>query len=339
MAEEQDDLFWWHNYLSFLEWNSQWYAEYGELHHPEDAFHVHEIVVGKVEKEDVFKDPDTIVHAETWNDPTWRGILHLPQPIMCGGVLCRFICLRLENEQHDFWCLHIHDTPMFEACPSERCFNDDTYRELRDVQMFAARKIGLLLHIVPSFINEKSWSIESHSFMHPLRRGWVHELFQMVHHGRFLLERVIGGTPEHGLEYAVDIGLKGKSTIQDVMQLVSVGEWLPSIPELADGAKCKLTVEQLVAHQARHTVTLADNETECKALQAEVPNYIYEDEDEIVQWIAILQSRASIIQTFITQGKGLLDIAVAQEVMSPQPDDVQEHVDTDGNVTKKHKTM
>ena len=137
----------------------------------------------------------------------------------------------------------------------------------------------------------------------------------------------------------MDIGLKGKSTIQDVMQLVSVGEWLPSIPELADGAKCKLTVEQLVAHQARHTVTLADNETECKALQAEVPNYIYEDEDEIVQWIAILQSRATIIQTFITQGKGLLDIAVAQEVMSSQPDDVQEHVDTDGNVTKKQKTM
>ena len=338
MAEEQDDLFWWHNYLSFLEWNSQWYAEHGELHHPEDAFHVHEIVVGKVEKEDVFKDPDTIVNAETWNDPTWRGILHLPQPIMCGGVLCPFICLRLENEQHGFWCLHIHDTPMFEECPSERCFNDDAYHDLRDLQMFAARKIGLLLHLVPSFINEKSWSIESHSFMHPLRRGWVHELFQMVHHGRFLLERVIGGTPEHGLEYAVDIGLKGKSTIQDVMQLVSVGEWLPSIPELADGAKCKLTVEQLVAHQARHTVTLADNDAECKALQAELPNP-YEDEDEIVQWIAILQSRATIIQTFITQGKGLLDIAVAQEVMSSQPDDVQEHVDTDGNVTKKHKTM
>jgi hypothetical protein len=245
----------------------------------------------------------------------------------------------MEYEQHDFWCLHIHDTPMFEVCPSERCFNDDTYRELRDVQMFAARKIGLLLHLVPSFINEKSWSIESHSFMHPLRRGWVHELFQMVHHGRFLLERVIGGTPEHGMEYAVDIGLKGKSTIQDVMHLVSVGEWLPSIPELADGAKCKLTVEQLVAHQARHTVTLADNETECKALQAEVPNYIYDDEDEIVQWIAILQSRATIIQTFITQGKGLFDIAVEQEVMSSQPDDVQQHVDTDGNVTKKHKTM
>ena len=339
MAEEQDDLFWWHNYLSFLEWNSQWYAEHGELHHPEDAFHVHEIVVGKVEKEDVFKDPDTIVNAETWNDPTWRGILHLSQPIMCGGVLCPFICLRLENEQHGFWCLHIHDTPMFEECPSERCFNDDAYHDLRDLQMFAARKIGLLLHLVPSFINEKSWSIESHSFMHPLRRGWVHELFQMVHHGRFLLERVIGGTHELGLEYAVDIGLKGKSTIQDVMQLVSVGEWLPSIPELADGAKCKLTVEQLVAHQARHTVTLADNETECKALQAEVPNYIYDDEDEIVQWIAILQSRATIIQTFITQGKGLLDIAVAQEVMSSQPDDVQQHVDTDGNVTKKHKTM
>jgi hypothetical protein len=53
-------------------------------------------------------------------------------------------------------------------------------------------------------------------------------------HGRFLLERVIGGTPEHGLEYAVEIGLKSKSTIQDVMQLMLVAERLPSIPELAD---------------------------------------------------------------------------------------------------------
>ena len=99
-----------------------------------------------------------------------------------------------------------------------------------------------------------------------------------------------------------------------------------------------MQVEQLVAHQARHTVTLVDNEAEYKALQAEVP-HPYEDEDEIVQWIAILQSRASIIQTFITQGKGLLDIAVPQEVMSSQPHNVQDHVDTDGNVTKKHKTM
>ena len=34
-----------------------------------------------------------------------------------------------------------------------------------------------------------------------------------------------------------------------------------------------------------------------------------------------------------------MDIAVAQEVVSSQHDDVQEHVDTDGNVTKKQKTM
>jgi len=339
MAEEQDDLFWWRNYLSFLEWNSQWYAEHGELHHPEDAFHVHEIVVGNVEKEDVFKDPDTIVHAETWNDPTWRGILHLSQPIMCGGVLCPFICLRLENEQHGFWCLHIHDTPMFEECPSERCFNDDTYHELRDVQMFAARKIGLLLHIVPNFINENSWSIEPHSFMHPLRRAWVHELLQMVHHGRFLLERVIGGTPEHGLEYAVDIGLKGKSTIQDVMQLVSVGEWLPSISELADGAKCKLTVEQLVAHQARHTVHLREIQADGDEIVNEFPHSYMDDEDELGQWVVILDSCANNIVTTITQGKGLLDIAVAQKVVSSQHDVVEEHVDTDGNVTKKQKTM
>ena len=47
----------------------------------------------------------------------------------------------------------------------------------------------------------------------------------MVHHGHFLLERVIGGTPEHGLEYGAAIGLKGKSIIQDAMQLVFVADW------------------------------------------------------------------------------------------------------------------
>jgi hypothetical protein len=35
----------------------------------------------------------------------------------------------------------------------------------------------------------------------------------------------------------------------------------------------------------------------------------------------------------------LLDIAVTQDVVSSQHDDVEEHVDTDGNITKKHKTM
>ena len=48
MAEEQDDLFWWHKYLMLPEWNPEWYDEHGELHHPEDAFHVHEIVVSNL---------------------------------------------------------------------------------------------------------------------------------------------------------------------------------------------------------------------------------------------------------------------------------------------------
>ena len=74
MAEERMRTPWWYNYLMLPEWNPEWYEEHGDLHHPEDAFHVHEIVVGKVEKEYVFKDPDTIVHPDTWNDPTWRGI-------------------------------------------------------------------------------------------------------------------------------------------------------------------------------------------------------------------------------------------------------------------------
>ena len=65
-----------------------------------------------------------------------------------------------------------------------------------------------------------------------------------------------------------------------------------------------------------------------------------DDEDEqLGQWVVILDSCANNIQTFITQGKGLFDIAFAQEVMSLQCAEVQEHVDTDGNVTKKHKTM
>ena len=77
MAEERDYGFhgevysycmrkpWWQNYLSFLEWNPEWHDEHGDPHHPDDAFHVHEIVVEKVETENVFKDPDTIVHPKT----------------------------------------------------------------------------------------------------------------------------------------------------------------------------------------------------------------------------------------------------------------------------------
>ena len=34
-----------------------------------------------------------------------------------------------------------------------------------------------------------------------------------------------------------------------------------------------------------------------------------------------------------------IDIALAQEVVLSQRGDMQEHVDTDGNVTKKHKNM
>ena len=34
-----------------------------------------------------------------------------------------------------------------------------------------------------------------------------------------------------------------------------------------------------------------------------------------------------------------IDIALAQEMVLSQRGDMQEHVDTDGNVTKKHKNM
>ena len=123
------------------------------------------------------------------------------------------------------------------------------------------------------------------------------------------------------------------------MQLVSVGEWLPSISELADGAKCKLTVEQLVAHQARHTVHLREIQADGDEIVNDFPHSYMDDEDELGQWVVMLDSCANNIVATITQGKGLLDIAVAQKVVSSQHDVVEEHVDTDGNVTKKHKTM
>jgi hypothetical protein len=151
----------------------------------------------------------------------------------------------------------------------------------------------------------------------------------MVHHGRFLLERVIGGTPDNGLEYAVHIGLKGKSTIQDVMQLVSVGEWLPCIPELADGARRKLTLEQLVAHQQRHSVHLAEAEAKCKPFDMRMVPLV---------GMPCFKSWACNFKTFITQGKVLMDIALAKEVVSSTRYDVEQHVDPDGNVTKKHKS-
>jgi len=322
MTEEHDDGLTW----DALPWvNTEIkYNQRGDTHHPDDAFHVHEIVLKEVESEDGWEEVDSY-------HPTWRGILQLPERIMCEELLCAFICLQCEGAYHEgteYWRLLIHDTSFFEECPFQRKYTEQSYR-LGDLHMFAAQDIGLLLHIVPSFINENSWSIESHSFMHPLRRAWVHELFQMVHHGRFLLERVIGGTPDHGLEYAVHIGLKGKSTIQDVMQLVSVGEWLPSIPELADGARRKLTVEQLVAHQQRHSVHLAEAEAKCKPFDMGMVPLV---------GMPCFESWAFNFKTFITQGKVLMDIALAKEVVSSTRYDVEQHVDPDGNVTKKHKS-
>jgi hypothetical protein len=44
---------------------------------------------------------------------------------------------------------------------------------------------------------------------------------------------LIGGTPETGLEYALDIAVIGKSTMQDMLGLVSLADWQPSIEDMA----------------------------------------------------------------------------------------------------------
>ena len=135
----------------------------------------------------------------------------------------------------------------------------------------------------------------------------------MVHHGHFLLERVIGGTPEHGLEYGAAIGLKGESIIQDAMQLVFVADWQPSISELADGARFKLTVEQLVAHEDRQKVHIAEIQAKCKPFEGEHGNThltwdaIFNHSGELsmatLGQIGCFKSWAYNFTTFITQGK------------------------------------
>jgi hypothetical protein len=43
---------------------------------------------------------------------------------------------------------------------------------------------------------------------------------------------VIGGTLDNGLEYALEDALTGKSTMQNVLELVSLADWQPSIENM-----------------------------------------------------------------------------------------------------------
>jgi hypothetical protein len=51
---------------------------------------------------------------------------------------------------------------------------------------------------------------------------------------RKLRRILIRVTPETGLEYALDIALIGKSTMQDMLGLVSLADWQPSIQDMAE---------------------------------------------------------------------------------------------------------
>ena len=77
------------------------------------------------------------------------------------------------------------------------------------------------------------WQPEQHPYLHCLRHEWVRALLLMGNRARKLRRVVIGGTPETGLEYALDIALIGKSTMQDVLGLVSLADWQPSIQVMA----------------------------------------------------------------------------------------------------------
>jgi hypothetical protein len=59
----------------------------------------------------------------------------------------------------------------------------------------------------------------------------------MGNRARKLRRVFIGGTPETHLEYALDIALIGKSTMQDVLGLVSLADWQPSIEVVLLGTK------------------------------------------------------------------------------------------------------
>ena len=170
----------------------------------------------------------------TWK---WGGVSQLPECIVVGGKSCQYVCVLWMNEgvmygldegRPDLWYLLFNDTPDFDDI--EPCINRKSLNELEDA-CFDMHDI--FLHVVPDFVIHNFWQPEQHPYLHSLRKKWVRALLLMGNRARKLRRVVIGGTPETGLEYALDIALIGKSTMQDVLGLVSLADWQPNMEDMA----------------------------------------------------------------------------------------------------------
>jgi hypothetical protein len=134
----------------------------------------------------------------------------------------------VEETRPDKWWLLYNDTPDFDDIkPYVKC---KTLNELEDA---CVDMHELLLNVVPDFVIHNFWQPEQHFYLHSLRKEWVRALLLTGNRARKLRRVVIGGTPGTGLEYALDIALIGKSTMQDVLGLVSLADWQPSIQDMA----------------------------------------------------------------------------------------------------------
>ena len=172
--------------------------------------------------------------TRTWK---WGGVSQLPECIVVGGKSCQYVYVVWLNESVIYgvesgraakWCLLFNDTPDFDDIkPYVKCDN------LNQVEMESLDKFNLFLRVVPDFVIHDFWQPEQHPYLHCLRHEWVRALLLMGNRARKLRRVVIGGTPETGLEYALDIALIGKSTMQDVLGLVSLADWQPSIQVMA----------------------------------------------------------------------------------------------------------
>jgi hypothetical protein len=91
-----------------------------------------------------------------------------------------------------------------------------------------------LLNVIPDFVIHDFWQPGQQPYLHSLRNEWVRALLLMGKRARKLRRILIGGTPETGLEYALDIALIGKSTMHDILGLVALPDWQPSIEDMAE---------------------------------------------------------------------------------------------------------
>ena len=172
--------------------------------------------------------------TRTWK---WGGVSQLPECIVVGGKSCQYVYVVWLNEsvmygveqaRPDKWWLLFNDTPDFDDIkPYVKCQN------LNQIEIETLDEFNLFFRVVPDFVIHDFWQPEQHPYLPCLRTEWVRALLLMGNRARKLRRVVIGGTPETGLEYALDIALIGKSTMQDVLGLVSLANWQPSMQDMA----------------------------------------------------------------------------------------------------------